>query len=291
MKQKKQKIIAVTNQKGGVSKTTTAQALARELAKEHRVLLIDFDGQATLTELVDLTTHFDKAELDEYMIENNAINIFERKKILPLDITGTIVNNGNFETKVPIKELHFIPSPGNSLGSAAESASGGKDMLLKKFLDKIGDEYDYVVIDSLPGVSTLFKNVLYAADVLVIPIQTKTNAMAGSNGFLELLNDVAGDYDKVYDNIFILPTMYNKGRKDDNDTYAEIRTVFLDTMNSFEHLSKINKHLLDVIPERAVFSSAQSYRVFLQDYIEAYDSGKRDILLLIERMTKEIIKD
>ena len=281
-------ILAVTNQKGGVSKTTTSMALARELAKKHKVLLIDFDGQATLTELVDMYAHFDKDFLDQYYKDNSVLKIFNRETISPIDITDIVKESS--KQKVKINELHFIPSVGNSLSFVAESVSGGKDLLLKKYLNTVKDDYDYIIIDSLPGVSTLFNNVLLAADSILIPIQTKTNSIAGANEFIKLVDDVIGDYDITYKNIFILPSMYNKQRRDDNDVLAEIKTSYLDFINGCKNVGKINTVILDAIPERSVFSNAQAVRYFLQDYIEHFDTGKRDILLLLEKVTKTITK-
>ncbi len=280
-------VISIVNQKGGVGKTTTAQALARELAKTNKVLLIDFDGQATLTELMDLNNHFDNEFIKEYMQTESIVKIFERASIDPLDITG-ILKDENGKSIVAINELHFIPSPGNSIVAAAESVSGGKDMLLNKYLQKIKDDYDFVIIDALPSVSTLFRNVLLASDALIVAIQTKTNAIAGANGFLQVLNDVLEDYDKTYKHLFILPTMYNKQRRDDKETLAEIMGSYMTSLKTYSSIGKIPTTLLEEIPDRTVFSNAQSVRYFLQDYIEGFDTGKRDILLLLENISKVI---
>lgn len=280
-------VISIVNQKGGVGKTTTAQALARELAKTNKVLLIDFDGQATLTELMDLNNHFDNEFIKDYMLTESIVKIFERASIDPLDITG-ILKDENGKSIVAINELHFIPSPGNSIVAAAESVSGGKDMLLNKYLQKIKDDYDFVIIDALPSVSTLFRNVLLASDALIVAIQTKTNAIAGANGFLQVLNDVLEDYDKTYKHLFILPTMYNKQRRDDKETLAEIMGSYMTSLKTYSSIGKIPTTLLEEIPDRTVFSNAQSVRYFLQDYIEGFDTGKRDILLLLENISKVI---
>ncbi|MDD3594917.1 ParA family protein [Sulfuricurvum sp.] len=280
-------VISIVNQKGGVGKTTTAQALAREFAKTNKVLLIDFDGQATLTELMDLNNHFDNEFIKDYMSTESIVKIFERASIEPLDITG-ILKDENGKSIVAVNELHFIPSPGNSIVAAAESVSGGKDMLLNKYLQKVKDDYDYVIIDALPSVSTLFRNVLLASDALIVAIQTKTNAIAGANGFLQVLNDVLEDYDKTYNHLFILPTMYNKQRRDDKETLAEIMGSYMTSLKTYSSIGKIPTTLLEEIPDRTVFSNAQAVRYFLQDYIEGFDTGKRDILLLLENIAKVI---
>ena len=281
-------VLALINQKGGVAKTTTAQTIARELAKKNKVLLIDFDGQATLTELIDLYEHFDKEFLDQYFEENSILKIFNREEISPIDSTDIVKVSSN--QKVKVNELHFIPSVGNALSFIVEGVSGGKDLLLKNFLRTIKNDYDYIVIDSLPGVSTLFKNVLLAADSLVIPIQTKTNAIAGANEFIKVVDEVMGDYGAEYKNLFILPTVYNKQRRNDKDVLAEIKTSYLDFIKGRKYVGAINTVVLDTIPERTVFSHAQDVRYFLQDYIESFDTGKRDILLLLEKITKTITK-
>lgn len=280
-------VISIVNQKGGVGKTTTAQALAREFAKTNKVLLIDFDGQATLTELMDLNNHFDNEFIKDYMSTESIVKIFERASIEPLDITG-ILKDENGKSIVAVDELHFIPSPGNSIVAAAESVSGGKDMLLNKYLQKVKDDYNYVIIDALPSVSTLFRNVLLASDALIVAIQTKTNAIAGANGFLQVLNDVLEDYDKTYNHLFILPTMYNKQRRDDKETLAEIMGSYMTSLKTYSSIGKIPTTLLEEIPDRTVFSNAQAVRYFLQDYIEGFDTGKRDILLLLENIANVI---
>lgn len=277
-------VISIVNQKGGVGKTTTAQFLARQLAIKTKVLLIDFDGQGTLTELVDLPNHFDEEFIREYLITDNLLKIFDRESVEPLDITDMFKGSA-----IPINELHFLPSPGNAMTSASEAVSGGKDLLLKKYIEKIKDQYDYIIIDTLPSVSTLFRNVLMASDAIIITIQTKTNAIAGALGFLKVLDDVLGDYDKTYKHLFVLPTMYDKRQRDDRETLAEIMTVYMNkTLKSFPAISKIPTTLLEEIPNRSVFSNAQAVRYFLQDYIEGFDTGKRDILLLLEKMAQII---
>ena len=279
--------IGVINQKGGVGKSTYAHTIARELAKKSKVLLIDSDGQATLTELIDLYSHYDKEFLDDYLAKNSVDNIFKRTTIEPIDITSIINTTENGDK---INELHFLASPGIELFFNAESSGGGKDLLLKNYIKKIKKNYDYIVIDALPGVSTLFNNILLASDSLLIPIQTKSNSIAGANSFIEVIDTIMGDFGTEYNNIFILPTMFNKQRADDKAVLSEIKTDYKDFIASCEFIGESNLVILPEIPERSVFSNAQAVRHFVQDYIEYFDTGKRDILLLLEKITKIIKK-
>lgn len=283
-------IISCINQKGGVAKTTTTHALARELAKKNRVLMVDFDGQATLTKLINLENHFDKEALDNYMKDNSMLRIFKREVVEPLDITEIVKSNDGCSS-APINELHLLPSPGKELGFVADAVPTGKNTILKRYLNAIKDNFDYILIDSLPSLSTLFENILWASDSLIIPIQTKFNAMTGANDFVKIIDDVMADYELSYKNIFILPTMYNMQRKDDRETLVEIKTSYLKYIEACSYIGESNIKVLDTIPERAIFSKSQSYGIFLQDYIECYDKGKSDLLLLLEKIAKEITTD
>lgn len=277
-------IIGITNTKGGVTKTTVTQLIARELAKKYKVLMIDFDGQATLTKMMDLPEHFEKDALEEYLEKNSSLKIFDKGIVEPLDISEMEIYSED------VKSLKLLPSSGFKMNFAAEGVAGAKDLILKKYINSIKTDYDFIIIDSLPSPGTLYKNVLLASDKLIVPIETKSNSLAGVNEFVALVNEVAEDYEKTYDSIFALPTKYNKQRKDDNDSLAEIQT---DLKALFETIYPINKYpfvVLPTMPERSVFSNAQAIRLFVQDYIESFDTGKKDILLLISKIVKIIKK-
>lgn len=283
-------IIGCINKKGGVAKTTMTHAIGRELSKKHRVLLIDFDGQASLTDLFDLKNNFEEEDLNEYFKKNSLLEIFTKGAVKPLDVSSMVTKNENC-AEAKVNELHLLPSPGYALGNAAESVVGGKELMLKKYIKKIKDEYDFILIDSLPSVSTLFINVLLASDSLLMPIETKYMAFAGSNEFISLIDDISENYDIRYKNIFLLPTKYNKQRMDDKGVLAEIKTDFIDYIESCENISRAPVVLLKPIPERSVFSNAQSVGYFPQEYIECFDKGKRDILLLLENTAKKLEKN
>lgn len=283
-------VIGCINQKGGVAKTTTAHTIARELAKNNKVLMVDLDSQATLTKLVNLPSYFDKEALEDYMEENSLLKVFERETIEPLDITNIVKENEGCSS-APIKELHLLPSPGKKLGFVADAVPTGKNTMLRRYLKTIRDDYDYIIIDSLPSLSTLFENILFASDSLIIPIQTRFSSMAGANDFVKTIDEMMADYELEYENIFILPTMYNAQRNDDKATLTEIKTSYLDYINARSSISESNIEMLDTIPERAVISKSQSYGLFLQDYIECYDKRQSELLLLLEKLARRIESD
>lgn len=282
-------IISVTNEKGGVGKTTTAQTLARELAKKNKVLLIDWDTQRTLTKGYNLEVVLGDS-FNEYMLEHSSEKIFEREAVSPLDITF-ILDEHVTCSKLKYKELHFLPSPGRILGKIADSARGGKDLMLKHYLKKIKEDYDYIIIDSIPSsTTTLFSSSVVAADSILVPIQTKHNAIMGANEFIETVDEIISDYEIKYKNVFILPIMYNSQRTDDKAVLAEIQTDYLEFIATCDSISKAEVTILPTIPERANFSKAQSFGYSVQDYTECFDKGNRDLLLTIENIVKKIKK-
>ena len=153
------KIIAVLNHKGGVGKTTTTINLAAALQlKKKRVLLIDMDGQANLTESCGLS------------IEEEQTVYGAMKGEYPLPLVE--LNNG----------LAIVPSCLDL--SAAESElinEPGRELILKGLIAKLLDsrKFDYILIDCPPSLGLLTLNALTAADFLIIPVQAQFLAMRG----------------------------------------------------------------------------------------------------------------
>ena len=153
------KIIAVLNHKGGVGKTTTTINLAAALQlKKKRVLLIDMDGQANLTESCGLS------------IEEEQTVYGAMKGDYPLPLVE--LNNG----------LAIVPSCLDL--SAAESElinEPGRELILKGLIAKLLDsrKFDYILIDCPPSLGLLTLNALTASDFLIIPVQAQFLAMRG----------------------------------------------------------------------------------------------------------------
>ena len=166
------RIIAISNQKGGVGKTTTAINLSACLAeKGKKVLTIDMDPQGNTTSGLGI---------DKNEVENTSYELLLGEAKIEETITKSIVEN-----------LVVIPSERGLSGAEIELI--GKDereYILKKEVDRIRDDYDFIIIDTNPSLDNLPINALTASDKVIITVQAEPYGVEGMADLLKSINMV-----------------------------------------------------------------------------------------------------
>lgn len=204
------KIIAITNQKGGVGKTTTAVNLSACLAyKGKKVLILDCDPQGNTT--------------SGFGIDKDSV------KLSVYDCLADSENTKNAIIKTKYRNLSIIPSlPELSAAEIELASEENREYILSEALKDIKADYDYIIIDSPPALGMLSINILTAANSVIIPIQCEYYALEGLSQLIKSIRNIKKSSNNGLEIEGILATMFDSRTNLSSQVLDEVKKHFPD---------------------------------------------------------------
>lgn len=211
-------IISCSNEKGGTGKTSTTALLGWELSSlGYRVLLVDCDPQANLTDLMIKTKSIENTEI---VIDSSLFGLLINHKSLE---NGIISIKNNLSLLPVASDMNMF----SRWVDKQDLSEKDKVTYLKKALDPIKNSYDFVFLDASPTMSLTNDNVFMACDWLIVMLQTQQRALLGAKNFLEYLQtNLIDNFDAKVDVLGILPVLTKGQSKIDNSVLKTAEDEF-----------------------------------------------------------------
>ena len=246
-------VICITNQKGGVGKTTTAVNLGYYLAKDKfRVLIVDFDPQGNATSGLGIAKGDLKATMTNVVLGQARLS------------------DAILETKY--KNLYIAPTTPELANAEVEMTKLNKKFVqLKMAINSVEADFDYIIIDSPPSLSLLTVNGMIAANYLLLPVQTEFYALEGVAQLLDSMKLVKKAMNPGLKLLGVVATMYDKRTSLSVEVLAEIKKYFKDKV--FE----------TAIPRNVRVAEAPSHGVPVGNY-DKFSKGAK----AYKELTKEV---
>lgn len=248
-------VISVTNQKGGVGKTTSAVNIAYYLAKKgHKTLLVDFDPQGNATSGLGVDKQALEATMSEVILETKLL-------------ADIIVETEH-------KNLFLAPTTPHLANTEAELAQANRRFSrLKNAIDTLPGGYDFVIIDSPPSLSLLTVNGLIAARFVLLPVQAEFYALEGLGQLLETMKLVRKSMNPTLDLLGVLPTMVDGRTTLSGQVHEEIKKhfpgkVFKTVIPRNIRLAEAPSHGLPVGAYDKFSKGARAYKAVAKEVLE-----------------------
>ena len=241
------RVIAIFNQAGGVGKTTIARDLGYELGRRgQRVLLVDADPQASLTEFMGIDADAVETSIFEAMLEG---------------------------VPAPVLSVHGVDLLPSSIDLAAAdfllAAEIGRELKLRQALEPLRSSYDFILVDAPPSLGNISINVLVAADEILIPVQCEIKALRGTRHLFETIDRVRA-LNPGLRIVGVVPTLLDRRTRLNTESYEVLK-------------ARLGDRLLVFPPIRrgVAFAEASAHGVPIHVHAPAYE-GVKDVRILAD---------